>query len=65
MSRVITGEDVEDFVVSLYELLDSWSIKVWAKVPNPELGGRTPVDVLNEPGGLAVIADLMRKITNG
>jgi hypothetical protein len=50
---------------ALYQGLDEAWLRTWLRVPAFGLGGRAPMDMLEEPGGLDGLKDLITRIAHG
>ena len=56
--RNSTSPEAKDFDASMW--LSKWLVR-----PQPALGGRAPEELLDEPGGLEVVARLIGAIESG
>ena len=50
---------------TLYQGLDEAWLRTWLRAPAFGLGGRKPADMLDEPGGLDALKDLVTRIAHG
>ncbi|MFG6488235.1 antitoxin Xre/MbcA/ParS toxin-binding domain-containing protein [Roseateles sp. BYS78W] len=50
---------------ALYQGLDEAWLRTWLRAPAFGLGGRKPMDMLDEPGGLDALKDLVTRIATG